>query len=158
MAIKRAAYRSTSMQRRFCLPTCSAVAGTIGSVQSAISAMQRQLEGTLYGTRCQDHIVSAAASYKCHRLYSKECKGQSSQAQNSLEADIHTGGRRHVTGVTIHWESSSIQNGEIWLAKVQQLLVCRPNEHVVHEQSMVGSCTHHTDLDPGLQQDEQFMT
>ncbi len=102
--------------------------------------------------------MSAAASYKCHEDYSKDCKGQSSQAQNSLEADIHTGGRRHVTGVTVHWESSSIQNGKIRLAKVQQLLVGRPNEHVVHEQSMVGSCTHHTDLDPGLQQDEQFIT
>jgi hypothetical protein len=91
-------------------------------------------------------------------LSSQHCKGHSSQGQNSLEADIHTGGRRHVTGVTVHWESSSIQNGKIRLAKVQQLLVGRPNEHVVHEQSMVGSCTHHTDLDPGLQQDEQFIT
>ena len=146
------------MQRRFFMPTCSAIAGTIGRAQSAITAMQHKLEGTWNGCRCQDQVVSTAASYKCHEVYSMDCKGQISQPQNSLETDIHTGGRRHVTGITIHWESSSIQNGEIWLAKVQQLLVCRPNEHIVHEQSMVGSCAHHTDLDPGLQQDECFTT
>ncbi len=28
--------------------------------------------------------------------------------KDSLEADIHTGGGRHVTGVAVHWESSSV--------------------------------------------------
>ena len=69
----------------------------------------------------------------------------------SLKADIHTCGRGHVAGVTIDREGSSIQNGEVRPAKVQQLLVCGPDEHVVHEQSMVCSGTHHTNLDPGLQ-------
>ena len=138
------------------MATCKDIADTLGRARAAMTAMQHRLEGTWNGCRCKKQVVSATASYECHKMHSKDCKGQSSQAQNSLEADIHAGGRRHVTGVTIHWKSSSIENGEIWLAKVQQLLVCRPNEHVVHEQSMVRSCTHHTDLDPGLQQDEQF--
>lgn len=72
-------------------------------------------------------------------------------ALDSLEANIHTGGRGHVAGVAVHRESSSIQNGEIRPAKVQQLLICRPDEHVVHEQGMICSGAHHTDLDPGLQ-------
>lgn len=69
---------------------------------------------------------------------------------NSLETDINTGRRGHVAGVAVDWEGTSIEDGEVWLAKVQQLLVSGANEHVVHEQSMVRPCTHNSDLDSSL--------
>ena len=68
-----------------------------------------------------------------------------------LETDIHTGRRRHVAGVAVDREGTSIQYGEVRLAKVQQLLVSGTNEHVVHEQSVVRPSTHNTDLDSSLQ-------
>ena len=53
--------------------------------------------------------------------------------------------------MAVDWEGARVEDGEVWLAKAGQLLLCRPDEHVVHEQAVVGSRAHHTHLDARLQ-------
>lgn len=56
------------------------------------------------------------------------------------------GARRHTFCVTICRERASIVDGVIWL-EVLQLFRRRPDQHVAHEQSMVGTGTDNADVD-----------
>lgn len=52
--------------------------------------------------------------------------------------------------MAVHWEGASVEDGEIWLAECRQLRFSGADEHVVHEESMVGTRAHHTHLDASL--------
>ena len=66
------------------------------------------------------------------------------------EVDIDRGGGGHVGGVTVDRERPRVEDGEVGLAKFGQLLLVRPDQHVVHEQRVVGARAHHAHLDARL--------
>lgn len=67
------------------------------------------------------------------------------------EVDVDRGGGGHVGSVAVDRERPRIEDGEVRLAKLGELLLGRADQHVVHEQRMVGARAHHTHLDAGLQ-------
>ena len=56
------------------------------------------------------------------------------------------GSRGHSGGESICWKRTSIVYGVVWV-EVDQLFPRGTDEHVAHEESMVGSSTHDTDID-----------
>ena len=64
-----------------------------------------------------------------------------------LEVDLDGGIRSHTGGETVCGELASVVNNKIGLAKLLELLLGGTDEHVVHEEGVVGSCADHSDLD-----------
>mmetsp|Transcript_36643 Transcript_36643/g.66230 ORF Transcript_36643/g.66230 Transcript_36643/m.66230 type:complete len:201 (+) Transcript_36643:978-1580(+) len=63
-----------------------------------------------------------------------------------LEVDRDGSRRGHAFGSSIGWEGARVVDGVVWLAKVLQLLWAWADEHVVHEQSVVGPACNDADL------------
>ncbi|KAH3686254.1 hypothetical protein WICPIJ_002751 [Wickerhamomyces pijperi] len=63
-----------------------------------------------------------------------------------LEVDLDRSRGGHTLSVDVGWELTSVVNCEIWLTKVLQLFVGRLDQHISHEQSMVSSGTHNSNL------------
>ena len=66
------------------------------------------------------------------------------------EVDVDGGGGGHVGGVAVDGERPRVEDGEVGRAELGQLVDGRPDEHVVHEQRVVGARAHHAHLDPRL--------
>jgi len=64
----------------------------------------------------------------------------------SMHADYHH--MRSTLGLThfVSWERPAVVDHKVWLSKLCQLLLCGPDQHVVHEQGVVGSAGDDTDL------------
>lgn len=65
----------------------------------------------------------------------------------ALEVEDDRGGWRHSGGVSVCRELSGIVNGEVGLTKLRQFLFGGSNEHVSHEESVIGSCAHNAHFD-----------
>jgi hypothetical protein len=65
------------------------------------------------------------------------------------EVDRNRSSRGHTLGVSVSWERTSIVDGVIWV-EVLKVFALWANEHVAHEQCMVGSSTDDADLDAVL--------
>ena len=66
---------------------------------------------------------------------------------HTLKVDFYRSGGAHALGETIGRELSSIVDDKIGFAEFLELLLGGTDEHVVHEQGMVGSGTDDADLD-----------
>lgn len=66
---------------------------------------------------------------------------------HSLEVNLDGSGGGHTLGVDVGRELASVVDGEVWLTEVLELLGGWSDQHVGHEQSVVGSGTHNSDLD-----------
>lgn len=66
------------------------------------------------------------------------------------EVDVNGGGGGHERGEAVDRECAGIVDHKVRLAKGCQLGLGRPDEHVVHEERVVCSCTHDSHLDACL--------
>ena len=64
----------------------------------------------------------------------------------ALEVEVDTRFGRHLFGVTVGRKSACIHDGEVGTAKAGQLLLGRANEHVAHEERVVGARANDADL------------
>ena len=64
-----------------------------------------------------------------------------------FEAEVDARRRGHAGGVAVGRERARVVDREVGLAEVRQLVRRRPDEHVVHEQRVVGPRADHADLD-----------
>lgn len=69
---------------------------------------------------------------------------------HGLEVDVDRGVGGHSRGVSVGGEGASVVDGEVGLAKVLELLGGGSDQHVSHEQSVVGSGTDNSHLDSVL--------
>jgi hypothetical protein len=67
---------------------------------------------------------------------------------HTFKVDLDGGGGAHAFGKTIGGELTGVVNDEIGFAKVGELLFCGTDEHVVHEEGMIGSSANDADFDP----------
>ncbi len=68
----------------------------------------------------------------------------------TLEVDLNRGGRGHTSGETVGRELAGVVDDEVGLTKVLELLLGRADQHVVHEESVVGTRANDTDLEAVL--------
>ena len=66
---------------------------------------------------------------------------------HALEVDFDGCSRGHTSGETVRGELAGVVNNKVGLAKLLELLLSGTDEHVVHEERVVGSCADHSDLD-----------
>ena len=69
---------------------------------------------------------------------------------HALEVDFDRCGRSHTGSETVRGELAGVVNNKIRLSKHLELLLGGTDEHIVHEERMVGSCADHSDLDAVL--------
>ena len=69
---------------------------------------------------------------------------------HALEVDLDGGGRGHTGSETVGRELAGIVNNKVGLAKLLELVLGGTDEHVVHEEGVVGSCANDSDLDAVL--------
>ena len=67
-----------------------------------------------------------------------------------FEADVHTGAAGHVVGILVGGEGTSVVDHKVRFAKCFQLFISGADQHVVHEQGVIGTLGDHTDLDTSL--------
>ena len=65
-----------------------------------------------------------------------------------LEADVDAGARGHLMRVRIGGKLPGVVDHVVGLAEIRQLFGRGTDQHVAHEQRMVGPSTDHADLDP----------
>ena len=66
---------------------------------------------------------------------------------HSLEVDLDGGGRGHTGGESVGGELTGVVDDKVGFAEVGELLSGRSDQHVVHEQGVVGSGSDDSDLD-----------
>jgi hypothetical protein len=69
---------------------------------------------------------------------------------HALEVDLDGCGRSHTGSETVRRELAGVVNNKVGLAKLLELVLGGTDEHVVHEEGVVGSCADHSDLDAVL--------
>lgn len=69
---------------------------------------------------------------------------------HALEVDLDRGSGGHTSSETVGRELPGVVDDEIWLAKVLKLSFGRSDQHVVHEEGMVGSCADDPNFDAVL--------
>ena len=67
-----------------------------------------------------------------------------------LEVDLDARGRAHALGEAVRGELAGVVDDKVGLAKVGKLRLGRADEHVVHEEGVVGAGADHADLDAVL--------
>lgn len=68
----------------------------------------------------------------------------------TLKVDLNRRRRGHTSGETVGRELTSVVDDKVWLAKVLELLARRADQHVVHEEGVVGTSANDSDLDAVL--------
>ncbi|KAH3664895.1 hypothetical protein OGATHE_003710 [Ogataea polymorpha] len=106
----------------------------------------------LVGRRVQcQHLVLHRHEVKHHGentlFHLTSVLGSQNDHLHLLEVDLDTGGRRHAFGEHVRRELAGVPDREVWLAKVAQLLVGGSDQHVLHEQCVVGPRTDDSHLD-----------
>ena len=66
---------------------------------------------------------------------------------STAKVDGDRGGGGHAGGITIGREGTRIKNGKVGFTIVLELFVRGTDQHIAHEETVVGSGTDHSDLD-----------
>jgi hypothetical protein len=80
-------------------------------------------------------------------LHLSSVLGTENNHLHTLEVDLDGCVRRHAGRETVRGELAGVVDDKVGLAELLELLLSRADEHVVHEEGVVGSCADHSDLD-----------
>ncbi len=134
----------------------------LGSAESVVLPVARETEeerdvavGALVGGRVERELVVLDGHEVVHDredalLHLTGVLGAEDDHLVALEVDLDRGGGGHAGGEAVGGELAGVVDDEVGLAKVLELLLGRADEHVVHEERVVGTAANDADLDAVL--------
>lgn len=111
--------------------------------------------GALVGTRVERQLAELDGLQVVHDgkdtlFHLTSVLGTENDHLATLEVDFNRGRGCHARREAVRRELTGVVDDEVGLAKVLELLACGPDEHIVHEQSVVGTGADDANLDAVL--------
>jgi len=121
--------------------------GTVPDSQQKGTVTGSKSEGASSGMGTVPFSRRAVAEAQ-HAVFVHLHRASGDAVEREIEADVDAGLAGHSFGVAVRGKAAGVVNDVVRLTEVDQLLPRRPDQHVVHEQGVIGPCADNPRLRP----------